>query len=367
MTTSNYRPVNVNNTTNNVNNNTNISNINQTSIQQNNLSQNFVNNQAAFVNRPGYGGAGWGTNGAWYGNYHYLHDDWHHGGWNYGWAARPLGYVAGSTFGWLGSGGADVAYTNPYCAAPAAPVAASFVDYSQPISVPTSVSVDVQVPTPLPADSGVPAYGQGLAAPSPPPDNSYPQPSQPLPDTTYPTAPPSAAPPPQPGGAGDADAQQAAQQTFGQARAAFLKGDYATAQDLAEQAIRNVPGDATLHEFRALTRFAQGNYRDAAGAIYAVLAAGPGWNWDTLKTLYPDVDTYATQLRALEAYQRTHADAAEASFLLAYHYLTLGSTEAAVKMLRQTVSVNPKDTLSPQILKVLTQAPAADDRPRPGQ
>jgi predicted Zn-dependent protease len=146
-----------------------------------------------------------------------------------------------------------------------------------------------------------------------------------------------------------------------------MQGDYATAQDLVEQAIRNVPGDTTLHEFRALTLFAQGKYRDAAGAIYAVLAAGPGWNWDTLKTLYPDVATYAGHLRALEAYQKKHPDAADASFLLAYQYLTLGSTDAAVKMLRLTTSVNPKDTLSPQLLKMLTQPPAPDDRPQPGQ
>jgi Tfp pilus assembly protein PilF len=146
-----------------------------------------------------------------------------------------------------------------------------------------------------------------------------------------------------------------------------MKGDYATAQDLVEQALRNLPGDTTLHEFRALTLFAQANYRDAAGAIYAVLAVGPGWNWDTVKALYPDAPTYTAQLRALEDYQKKHADAAEASFLLAYHYLTLGSTEAAIKMLRQTVSVNPKDTLSPQLLKMLTQPPATDDRPQPGK
>jgi tetratricopeptide (TPR) repeat protein len=346
-----YRPVTVNNVTNN------------TSIQQNNVNQTVIGNQANFVNRTGYGVAGWGTNGAWYGHYHYLHEDWHHGGWNYWGGAAPLG----STFGWLGSTAAAVDYTNPYYQAPTTQAAASFLDYSQPISVPTSVSVNVQAPTPVPTDTGVPAYSQGLATPAPVQDYSYAPTPLPLPDTTYPTAPQPATPPPQPSGEADADAQKAAQQTFDQARAAFMKGDYPTAQDLAEQALRNIPGDATLHEFRALTLFAQGQYRDAAGAIYAVLAAGPGWNWDTLKALYPDVATYATQLRSLEDYHKRHADAAEACFLLAYHYLSLGSTEAAIKMLQQTVSLNPKDTLSPQLLKMLTQPPATDGRPQPGQ
>jgi hypothetical protein len=36
-----------------------------------------------------------------------------------------------------------------------------------------------------------------------------------------------------------------------------------------------LPSDATLHEFRGLTLFAQGNYKDAAATLYAVLAAGP--------------------------------------------------------------------------------------------
>jgi TolA-binding protein len=374
-TTTNYGPVTTNNYTSNVSNTTHTSNVHQTSIHQNNLSQHLVSNRAAFVHRPGYGSAGWGSDGAWYGSYHYLHEDWHHGGWNYWGGAPPLGYAAGTTFGWLGAVGRALAYSNPYCEAPETSGGASFLDYSQPIGLPTSLSVNVQVPAPVPVDSAAPGYGQGL---TPPPDDQYPptptpQDDQypltppPPPEGQYPTDAPPAAAPPQPGGAGDADAQQAAQQTLDEARAAFKRGDYATAQDLAEQALRNVPGDTTLHEFRALTLFAQGKYRDAAGAVYAVLAAGPGWNWDTLRALYPDVATYTAQLRALEGYQRNHPDAAEASFLLAYNYLSLGSTEAAVRMLRLTVRANPKDTLSPQILKMLTQAPAADDRPQPGQ
>jgi hypothetical protein len=35
---------------------------------------------------------------------------------------------------------------------------------------------------------------------------------------------------------------------------------------LAEKAIKLLPSDATLHEFRALTLFAQKKYKDAAAA-----------------------------------------------------------------------------------------------------
>ena len=42
-------------------------------------------------------------------------------------------------------------------------------------------------------------------------------------------------------------------------------------------------------------------YDEAAAVAYTVLTAGPGWNWTTLVGLYPDVDTYTNQLRAVEA------------------------------------------------------------------
>jgi hypothetical protein len=31
-----------------------------------------------------------------------------------------------------------------------------------------------------------------------------------------------------------------------------------------------------------------------------VLSVGPGWDWTTLIGLYPSIDVYTTQLRALE-------------------------------------------------------------------
>ena len=47
---------------------------------------------------------------------------------------------------------------------------------------------------------------------------------------------------------------------------------------------------------QALTLFAQRKYKDAASAIYAVLAAGPGWDWQTMSELYPDPEVYTKQL-----------------------------------------------------------------------
>src|SRR6516165_3084087 len=66
---------------------------------------------------------------------------------------------------------------------------------------------------------------------------------------------------------------------FDSAREAFKAGNYARALELTDQAIRQMPNDAALHEFRALCLFALQRYDEAAAALYAVLTAGPGWDW----------------------------------------------------------------------------------------
>ncbi len=87
---------------------------------------------------------------------------------------------------------------------------------------------------------------------------------------------------------------------FDQARDVFKGGNYANALALADQAVKAVPGDSAVHEFRAQVLIALGKYDDAAAALYGVLSVGPGWDWTTLISLYPDVETYTAQLRALE-------------------------------------------------------------------
>ena len=78
-----------------------------------------------------------------------------------------------------------------------------------------------------------------------------------------------------------------------------------------DQAIAKLPNDPLLHEFRGLTLFALHRYKEAAGTIYAVLSVGPGWDWTTLASLYPDIDVYTQQLRDLEQYVNAHRDEAE--------------------------------------------------------
>ena len=156
----------------------------------------------------------------------------------------------------------------------------------------------------------------------------------------------------------DQSAVDKAAALFDSARQSFKAGNYAAAQQQVEEALKSLPNDLDLHEFRALTLFAQGRYSEAAAALYAVLAARPGWNWATLIGLYPNVDTFTTQLRQLEQYCANNTNAAAARFVLAYLYLTMGSTDAAADALRQVVRLQPDDRLSRQLLAQLSASPA---------
>ena len=106
---------------------------------------------------------------------------------------------------------------------------------------------------------------------------------------------------------------------FGSARDSFKQGNYELALQQANDALAKTPNDTALHEFRGLCLFALGRYDEAATTLYAVLAAGPGWDWPTLIGLYPNVDVYTTQFRALEAYCKANPQSATSRFVLAYH------------------------------------------------
>jgi tetratricopeptide (TPR) repeat protein len=159
--------------------------------------------------------------------------------------------------------------------------------------------------------------------------------------------------------ANDAEALNSAESAiafFDQAREAFWKGAHTDALALVDKAIKALPSDATLHEFRALTLFAMKDFRQAAASLYAVLAAGPGWDWETMKYLYSDVETYTKQLRALENYQRANPKSAEASFVLAYHYLVLGHINEAIEELENVVKLLPESQLSAELLAALKES-----------
>ena len=203
-------------------------------------------------------------------------------------------------------------------------------------------------------------YGTGVAVPAGIPSSTNAA-AQPAVAQAYDYSQPlntAAAPPAQ-------DAATQATSTFDQARNAFRSNDYATALQLVQQALGPMPNDTTMHEFLALVLFAQGKYEQAAAPLYAVLSVGPGWDWTTLISNYSDANLYTEQIRALEAYIKANPSSAQAQFVLAYHYITQGHGDAAAGFLKNVVTLQPNDTLSAQLLKMVQPASAATPAPAP--
>lgn len=138
---------------------------------------------------------------------------------------------------------------------------------------------------------------------------------------------------------------------FDAARSAFKSGNDKAALHLVDKALQSMPNDLGVHEFRALVLFSQGKYAETAAVLHRVLSVGAGWNWTTMSSLYPSVDVYTAQLRALEQYRNENRESAEARFVLAYHYLSCDHPEAAIVELKKLVALRPEDRLSVQILE----------------
>jgi predicted Zn-dependent protease len=241
---------------------------------------------------------------------------------------------------WLWGSGTNFAYSNPFYVASPSVETVPALDYSQPVQVPAPVSVNVETPT----------YATSFAAATA--DAGADEPSaQPPPDAQQ-----------APAESGAPQVPPEATAHFDAARQAFKMQDYRAAQKEVEEAIKVLPKDTTLHEFRSLVLFAQGKYKDAAAGIYAVLAVGPGWKWETLSGLYAKPETYTKQLRALEAYVRDDPKSADGRFLLAYQYLVLGSVAEAVKQLKEFERLVPSDQLAPQLVKAFSE-PADGSKP----
>jgi hypothetical protein len=346
-----------NNRGNRLNNWANNGNINRGNIGNNLTQNNLVGNRFNNLN-----GGSWG-----YDHYRNNWSNWHAGSWN-NWNSCPAAwYGAGAASGvganWLWGAGdnssSGYSYSNPFYDASASVDTAPAFDYSQPVQVPAPVSVNVDTSSyAAPADSYA-APVTSYASPAP----SYAAPAASYPAPAADTSPGQSSAPPAPD-AQQAPAEQAAPEVppeaashFDAARQAFKMEEYDKALKEVEEATKLLPKDATLHEFRALVLFAQKKYKDAASGIYAVLAVGPGWNWETMSGLYAKPETYTKQLRALEAYSRDNPKAADARFLLAYQYLVLGSVPDAVKQLKEFETLVPKDQLARQLVKAFTESP----------
>jgi tetratricopeptide (TPR) repeat protein len=237
------------------------------------------------------------------------HGDWYNGcwepgdGWDYMWDNYPGAAALGVTrwgvnrlaygFGYWG-------YSNPY----AGGSSSSSYSYSEPLVVY--------------ADSGAVADPNVTSAES------------------VPTGPP--------------EPTEAGMSSFEQARTSFYAGEYETALTQLDVTLQTMPRDTVVHEFRGLVLFALKKYPESAAAVYAVLSAGPGWDWTTMSGLYPNVEVYTQQLRELEGFTKSNPSSADGSFLLGYHYLTMGYKEVSGKYFALALQQLPGDKLLTQLV-----------------
>jgi tetratricopeptide (TPR) repeat protein len=285
----------------------------------NNIVNNWNNNWNNFG--PGQGGWGYRPGGGHWGDHwydrhvHHHHHNWYHGAWCDNWGGgwyTPLVYgatawgLAATLPAWGYNYSYAYTYSNPYYVAAASPA----YDYSQPIVINT-----YNTPS---ADASADAAPQQTAAAT-----------------------------------AQASPTEEGYRLFDTAREAFTAGDYARALQLDEQAIGAIPNDPVLHEFGALCLFAQGDYSRSAGVLNAVLAVSPGMDWTTLSSLYPSTETYTQQLRKLEAFTNDKPTDAAARFVLAYHYLVIGHTDAAAGELKAVVAQQPSDKVAQRMLAAI--------------
>ncbi|WP_397570144.1 tetratricopeptide repeat protein [Schlesneria sp. T3-172] len=274
-------------------------------------------------------------------SYHYHYGAWYHGCWHGGWYGGfgwgnwnnlwnryPVAAAFGLT-AWginrMAYGFGYFPYVNPYYTP--AIVGTAGYDYSQPLVSYADSDPGTGFGTSVPsggtvADSGSSDSAIGVTN------------SQPSPDDPGMTA-------------------------FSSARTSFYNGDYPSALKYLDTTLKTMPRDAVVHEFRGLVLFATKSYPEAAAAIYAVLSAGPGWDWATMSSLYPNVDVYTQQLRQLEAFTKSNPDSPDGHFLLGYHYLTTNFPEAAGKQFALAAKLLPNDRLLSQLVSMTSPTDAA--------
>jgi tetratricopeptide (TPR) repeat protein len=137
---------------------------------------------------------------------------------------------------------------------------------------------------------------------------------------------------------------------FQSARDAFRREDYARSLQLTDEAMRLMPNDPALQQFRALALFALHRYDEAAATLYAVLAVVPGWDWTTVIGLFARPENYTRELRTLESYAGENPRSTAARFVLAYHYLSTGYVQQAADQWEQVLLGQPNDSLSAQLI-----------------
>ncbi len=261
------------------------------------------------ISHPNWGLSGTHWNHNWHHNSIHHHHSWYHGCWNGYWGSSWYAPIAWGGFGWgLGSitngWGYRTTYVNPYYVV-GQPIV---FNYSRPVVV------------------NVVAANPGNAQPF---ANVAPQ-------------------------------QQFS--SFDDGLQRFKAGDYAGSLPLFDAALSKTPNDPVVHEVRCLALFANGEYTLAAAGLNSLLASAPGMDWNSMSSLYGNPQDYTGHLRRLERYCEANPREAAAYFVLAYHYLVIGSRPGAINALQVVVDNEPNDVTARRMLDGLVPPAAVPPR-----
>jgi len=138
---------------------------------------------------------------------------------------------------------------------------------------------------------------------------------------------------------------------------AFKAGNYTQAVSDWKHALVDDPQNGTLGMMLAQAMFASGSYAEAAGATQMAMSLLPQEQWGVVvrnyTDLYPNVQSYTDQLRALEKARNGKTTDPALRFLLGFHYNYLGYPTQAARELAKAIELAPQDEMSRQMLNMI--------------
>lgn len=138
-----------------------------------------------------------------------------------------------------------------------------------------------------------------------------------------------------------------------------------------QHALVDDPRNGALVMLMAQALFAAEQYNEAAGAVQQGMRMLPQEKWGTVvenyTQIYPNIQDYTDQLRALEKARNESLEQPALRFLLGYHYGYLGYPKQAVRELTKCVELAPQDQMGKILLARFEGKRVDQPGPSPGE
>ncbi|HTU25226.1 MAG TPA: tetratricopeptide repeat protein [Pirellulales bacterium] len=136
----------------------------------------------------------------------------------------------------------------------------------------------------------------------------------------------------------------------------FRGGKYAQAVQDWRHALVEDPQNGAIVLLLSQALFATGQPVEAAGALQAALEMLPEDKWGAVVThyneLYPNIQAYTDQIRAVENLRDASPEQPALHLLLGYHFGYLGYPKQAVRELEKAIELSPHDEIAHKLYAV---------------